>query len=151
MTSLHYRSASATDRRSTHVSNGPSRVNSTRARDYEGPSARDSGSPALSDGVNDHAEGTHRHSKSENRISGVERRREKSTVTTTETIFTTRRSPKKENSNIDNRKNDSSRRRSTASPVLKRPPKEEDAGVYSSLKLRNVANLLKHRGFPRFP
>ena len=131
MTSLHYRSASATDRRSTHVSNGPSRVNSTRARDYERPSARDGGSPVMTDGFSDVADSAHKYSKSENRLSGLDRRREKQIVTTTETVFTARRSPKKETSNVDNRKSDSSRRWSTASPVLKRPPKEEDAGTYT--------------------
>ena len=139
MTSLHYRSASVTDRRSTHLSNGPSRVNSTRARDYERPSAREGSSPVLTDDPNNNpADGTHRHSKSENRLSGFERRRERSTITTTETVFTTRRSPKKENSNIDNRKTDSSRRRGTASPVLKRPPKEEEASTYTSLRATSL-------------
>ncbi|KIW32923.1 uncharacterized protein PV07_04436 [Cladophialophora immunda] len=121
MTSLHYRSASATDRRSASLLNGPSRVNPTRARD-DRPFARDNGSPVLPDGFSDPADGAHKPSKSESRVSGLEhRRREKSTVTTTETIYT-RRSPKKETSNTESRKD----KRTVASPVLKQPPKEDN-------------------------
>lgn len=123
MTSLHYRSASATDRRSTHLPNGSSRVNSARARDYERLSVRDSGSPSVADGYTEQPESAHKHSKSENRFSGVERRKEKTTITTTDTVYT-RRSPKKEGGNPENKQ------RSTASPVPKRPAKEEESGKH---------------------
>ncbi|KIX93593.1 uncharacterized protein Z520_10771 [Fonsecaea multimorphosa CBS 102226] len=121
MTSLHYRSASATDRRSASLLNGPSRVNPTRARD-DRPFSRDNGSPVHADGSSDHADGVHRPSKSESRVSGIEhnRRREKSTVTTTETLYT-RRSPKKDTSGFESRQD----KRTIASPVLKYPPKED--------------------------
>ncbi|KAH0831660.1 hypothetical protein AYO21_01859 [Fonsecaea monophora] len=123
MTSLHYRSASATDRRSASLLNGPSRVNPSRARD-DRPFTRDNGSPVLPDGFSGHAEGVHKPSKSESRVTGLEqRRREKTTVTTTETFYT-RRSPKKDTSNIESRKD----KRTVASPVLKQqPPNEENS------------------------
>lgn len=125
MTSLHYRSGSATDRRSSHLPNGPSRVNSTRARDYERPSVRDNGSPSVTDAYTEQSESAHKHSKSEPRSSGVERRKEKITVTTTDTVYT-RRSPKKEASNAEGKQ------RSTASPVLKRSTKEEEISKHPS-------------------
>ncbi|KIX02644.1 uncharacterized protein Z518_08586 [Rhinocladiella mackenziei CBS 650.93] len=122
MTSLHYRSASATDRRSARLSDAPSRVDSTRAREYERPSARDSGSPILPDGYSDAADGVHKPSKNENRFSGLDRRREKTTVTTTETVLS-RRSPKKDKPSAESRMGDNSHRRSTVSPVTKHLPK----------------------------
>ncbi len=116
MSSFHYRSASATDRRSAQVPNGTTRVTSTRTTRDERPFARDNGSPVLPDGFSDPVNGAHTFSKAEKRLSGLEqRRREKSTVTTTETIYT-RRSPKKEPPNAGNR---NSTRRSVVSPVLK--------------------------------
>jgi gamma-tubulin complex component 2 len=125
MTSLHYRSASATDRRSAQFSNGTTRVNSSRATRDERPFARDPGSPVLPDGFGDPVYGTHVASNAEKRLSGLEhRRREKSTITTTETIYT-RRSPKKEPSNTGGRNH--AARRSVVSPVLKQP--QEDAGT----------------------
>ncbi|KIW91896.1 uncharacterized protein Z519_07866 [Cladophialophora bantiana CBS 173.52] len=138
MTSLHYRSASATDRRSTNLFNGPSRVNSTRTRD-DRPFARDNGYPILPDGFSDPADGMHKPSKVENRVSGLEhRRREKSTVTTTETIYTTRRSPKKETSNTESRKD----KRTVASPVLKHLPKEDN------LPWAPAVSLIPHSSAP---
>ncbi|KAK5044370.1 hypothetical protein LTR84_011320 [Exophiala bonariae] len=119
MTSIHYRSGSATDRRSSHLPNGPSRVSSTRARDYERPSVRDTASPSVADSHAEQPDIAHKHSKSEPRFSGVERRKEKTTITTTDTVYT-RRSPKKEGPNAENK------RRSVASPVLKRHVQEEE-------------------------
>ncbi|KIW81010.1 hypothetical protein Z517_04033 [Fonsecaea pedrosoi CBS 271.37] len=131
MTSLHYRSASATDRRSASLLNGPSRVNPSRARD-DRPFTRDNGSPVHPDGFNGHAEGVHKPSKSESRVTGLEqRRREKTTVTTTETFYT-RRSPKKDTSNTESRKD----KRTVASPVLKQqPPNEENLPWAPSVSL----------------
>ncbi|OAL39327.1 hypothetical protein AYO20_01197 [Fonsecaea nubica] len=131
MTSLHYRSASATDRRSASLLNGPSRVNPSRARD-DRPFTRDNGSPVLPDGFSGHAEGVHKPSKSESRVTGLEqRRREKTTVTTTETFYT-RRSPKKDTSNTESRKD----KRTVASPVLKQqPPHEENLPWAPSVSL----------------
>ncbi|KIV84648.1 hypothetical protein PV11_00421 [Exophiala sideris] len=122
MTSLHYRSASATDRRSTHFSSGPSRVNSTRARDYEKASVRDSDSPLFPDGYSD-AQDRSDHNRNEKRFSGLDRRREKATITTTETLFT-RRSPKKD-STTGRRRSEKVQPRTTASPVPKSIRKEE--------------------------
>ncbi|KAI1618728.1 disintegrin and metallo proteinase domain 8 [Exophiala viscosa] len=123
MTSLHYRSASATDRRSTHFSTGPSRVNSTRARDYEKASARDGDSPVFPDGYSDAQDRSERN-RNEKRFSGLDRRREKATITTTETMFT-RRSPKKETSATERRRSERVQPRTTASPVPKILRKEE--------------------------
>ena len=121
MTSLHYRSASATDRRSAHIPNGSARVNSARARDYERPSVRDSESPSVTDSYAEQSGSTHKHSKSENRFSGMERRKEKTTITTTDTVYATRRSPKKEPINVE------SKQKSAASSSIKRPAKEEES------------------------
>lgn len=129
MTSLHYRSASATNGRNAHVSSGPSRVNSVRTRDYERPTLRDGNSPTVPDGSSEPGDSAHKHSKSENRFSGVERRKERTTVTTTETI--TRRSPRKETLQSSARKDDVDRRRSVGSPVLKRSLKERPQGMYN--------------------
>ncbi|EXJ90598.1 hypothetical protein A1O1_03701 [Capronia coronata CBS 617.96] len=130
MASLHYRSASATERRSTHHPDGTSRVNSTRTQNYERPFARDADSPIYPTAYSEVGEGTHKHSKSENRFSGLERRREKSTVTTTETLLT-RRSPRKETSNAESRKNNADRRRSAGSPVPKRASNNENIGPWA--------------------
>lgn len=142
MTSLHYRSASATDRRSTNFSSGPSRINSTRAREHDRPSARDSGSPLLPDGFGDSPDGTHKHSRNDSRLSGLERRREKSTVTTTETILT-RRSPKKDSSNSDARKRD--QKHNAASPSLRRTTKDGDDGELDPLTIYNISLISLQR------
>ena len=49
MNSAHYRSASATERRSAHANGLPSRVNSTRFADYERPQVQENGSPVLTE------------------------------------------------------------------------------------------------------
>jgi len=128
MTSLHYRSASATDRRSTHFSTGASRVNSTRTRDYDKASARDSDSPLFPDGYSD-AQDRFDHNRNEKRFSGLDRRREKATITTTETLFT-RRSPKKETT-TERRRSERVQPRNTASPVPKILRQEESIRSYS--------------------
>lgn len=134
MASLHYRSASATERRSAHPSAAPSRVNSVRARDYERPSARDAGTPIYPTAYSEVGDGVHKHSKSENLFSGIEKRREKSTVTTTETLLT-RRSPRKETLNPESWKNNVGRRPSAGSPVPERRPKEENTGAHPASRL----------------
>lgn len=149
MTSLHYRSASATDRRSTHFSNGPSRVNSTRARDYEKASVRDSDSPMLPDGYSDGQDRAD-HNRSDKRFSGLDRRREKATVTTTETLLT-RRSPKKETSNHERRRSERVQPRNTASPVSKGLHKEATIGSYAVLLFRALTDRLQSLGIPPCP
>ncbi|KIW57301.1 hypothetical protein PV05_05870 [Exophiala xenobiotica] len=141
MTSLHYRSASATDRRSTQPLNGPSRVNSARTREYERASARVSDSPVFPDGYSDTPDG-HKHTKSENRFSGLDRRKEKSTVTTTETLIT-RISPRKATTTNENRYADNSRRRSTGSPIQKRANKEENIPPWNP-----TVSLIPHSSAP---
>ncbi|KAK7888265.1 gamma tubulin complex Spc97/GCP2 subunit Alp4 [Exophiala xenobiotica] len=141
MTSLHYRSASATDRRSAQPLSGPSRVNSVRTREYERASARDSGSPVFPDGYSDAPDG-HKHTKSENRFSGLDRRKEKSTVTTTETLIT-RISPRKATTTHENRYADNSRRQSTGSPIQKRANKEENM-----LPWNPTVSLIPHSSAP---
>ncbi|KAJ9609862.1 gamma tubulin complex Spc97/GCP2 subunit Alp4 [Cladophialophora chaetospira] len=122
MNSAHYRSASATDRRSAPFTNGTTRINSTRVTRDERPFVPDTGSPVLREGFGDSADG-HAFSKSEKRLSGLEhRRKEKTTVTTTEKIYT-RRSPKKEPQSASNR---NGVRRSTVSPVPKEPLEENN-------------------------
>jgi gamma-tubulin complex component 2 len=123
MTSTHYRSASATDRRSAQFPSGTSRVASNRTRD-DRPFTRDTGSPVLPNGFNDPTPGEYGTSKAERRLSGLEtRRREKTTVTTTDTIYT-KRSPKKDSINAGLRNGD---RRSVVSPVLKQQSQPEGA------------------------
>ena len=122
MTSLHYRSASANDRRSAPYPNG-TRDNSHATRD-ERPFPRDTGSPVLPDGFSDPVNGTYTSPTAEKRLKGLEqRRREKTTTTTTETLFT-RRSPKKEPLRAGGRNGD---KRSVVSPALKQPLKEDHA------------------------
>ncbi|KAJ4516228.1 gamma tubulin complex Spc97/GCP2 subunit Alp4 [Exophiala dermatitidis] len=142
MASMHYRSASAAERRSSHLPDGPSRVNSTRSRHYERPFTRDTDSPIYPTAYSEVGEGTHKHTKSENRFSGVERRREKSIVTTTETLVT-RRSPRKESSNVESRRTNLDRRRSVGSPVSKRPPKDEDTEGWAP-----TVSLIPHSSAP---
>ncbi|KIV89500.1 hypothetical protein PV10_06893 [Exophiala mesophila] len=125
MASLHHRSASMADRRSAHLSSGPARVSSTRSRDYDRPSDRDRDgfSPIVSGSPTEPRDGNHRHSKSDNRLSGLERRKERTTITTTDTVYT-RRSPKKDLPHSELRRSDTDRRRSAGPAVLKKPVKE---------------------------
>jgi hypothetical protein len=125
MTSQHHRSASATERKSI---TGNSRVNSTRAREYERRSMHEAGTPASMDEVENgggHEDFTNRH---ERKFNGTEKRREKTTITTTET-FLTRRSPLKEGANIANRSSVEKMSRSRGSPTQKKKPKEPEKGV----------------------
>lgn len=139
MTSLHHRSASIADRRSAHLSSGPPRVSSTRSRDYDRPPDRDRDgvSPAVPDPPTEPRDSAHRHSKSDNRLSGVERRKERTTITTTDTVYT-RRSPKKDLPHVDLRKSDAERRRSAGPSVLKRPVKENPQGRHPRLDFQWV-------------
>ncbi|KAK6383456.1 gamma tubulin complex Spc97/GCP2 subunit Alp4 [Exophiala oligosperma] len=139
MASLHYRSASATDRRGTQFSSGPARVNSAKYQDYERASARDTASPIFPDGYSEAPDGRHKHTKSENRFSGLDRRKEKSTITTTET-FITRTSPKK---GAKVAESNHGRHTSTASPIQNRPNKEENA-----LPWGPVVSLIPHSSAP---
>lgn len=126
MSSQHYRSASATERRSA---TGPSRVNSTRVREDERSPMHDAGSPVLADGLeenNNNSDESLR--KYEKRVNGTDRRREKTTVTTTET-YLTKRSPLKEGSNVANRNPIDRRPRSMGSPVQVKRPKEPEKGT----------------------
>lgn len=91
MNSAHFRSASATDRRTSHANGLPSRLNSGRVRDYERPSVHENGSPVLPDGFD--TEGDPH--ASNHMVGGTERRKERHTITTTET-YRTRRSPVKD-------------------------------------------------------
>ncbi|KAK5095059.1 gamma tubulin complex Spc97/GCP2 subunit Alp4 [Exophiala xenobiotica] len=91
MNSAHYRTTSATDRRTSHANGLPSRVGSTRVRDYERPSVHENGSPVLPDGFDQEDE-----PKSAKQVlGGTERRKERHTAITTETIRS-RRSPVKD-------------------------------------------------------
>lgn len=86
MNPAHHRTTSATERRASHMNGMPSRVSSTRIRDYERPSVHENGSPVLPDGSeNEESPRATRYA-----VGGTERTREKSTVTTTETYRTTR-------------------------------------------------------------
>jgi hypothetical protein len=125
MNSQHHRSASATERKSI---TGNSRVNSTRAREYERHSAQEAGTPVSMDEVENsgnHEDFTKRH---ESKFNGTERRREKTTVKTTET-FLTRRSPLKEGVNVANRSPVDRIPRSRGSPIQKKKPKEPEKGL----------------------
>lgn len=102
MTSQHHRSASAAERRSATASAGPSRVTSSRYRDYNRHLDNENdmnGDDEEDDYVQDTDAFQRRQDK---RTSASERRREKTTVTTTET-YLTRRSPMKDDLNSANR------------------------------------------------
>src|SRR5258708_2182077 len=101
MASTHQRSASTVDRRSATLGGVPSRVSSTRARDYERPSVRDNGSPVLSDSIPKGDDDENDMPKFENHIRETQKKRERTTITTTERIV--RRSPVKESANAGNR------------------------------------------------
>ncbi|KAJ9655066.1 gamma tubulin complex Spc97/GCP2 subunit Alp4 [Neophaeococcomyces mojaviensis] len=118
MNSAHHRSASATERRSAHANGLPSRVNSTRVRDYERPQVHENGSPVLSDHDFDNENGV----KSV-KYATTERRRERHTITTTETYGTrARRSPVKDAFSRDDA---FSRKKIAQSPPVKRKPERE--------------------------
>ena len=95
MTSQHYRSASATERKSSTANAGPSRVNSARAGEYKRPIVQDTGSPLSADAPENGYGHDDASKKYEQKFNGEERRREKTTITTTER-FITKRSPVKE-------------------------------------------------------
>ncbi|KAL6244381.1 gamma tubulin complex Spc97/GCP2 subunit Alp4 [Rhinocladiella similis] len=139
MASLHYRSASATDRRGTQYSSGPSRVNSAKYRDYERASARDTASPIFPDAYSEAPDGKHKHTTSENRFSGLDRRKEKATITTTETLIT-RISPKK---GAKVAENNHGRHTRATSPIQNRPNKDENTVPWGP-----VVSLIPHSSAP---
>lgn len=124
MASVHHRSASNNDRRSGTFTGPNSRVNSTRARDYERPSTRESASPIISDAYVSGQDGANGF-VSPDRM--VERRRERNTMTTTERL-TTRRSPRKDQERSSGRDDMGRQRRSVVSPVQRGKQKEEVIG-----------------------
>ena len=123
MSSQHFRSASATERKSASAAKGPSRVNSGRTRDYEEPTARDAESPLSADGIENGYGSFQISRKASKQADGGERRREKTTVITTET-YLTKRSPLKERLNAVNRGNIDGRTKSVGSPTV--PKKTND-------------------------
>jgi hypothetical protein len=124
MGSIHHRSASNNDRRSGTFAGPTSRVNSTRARDYERPSTRESASPIISDAYASGQDGANGFA-SPDRV--IERRREKNTITTTERL-TTRRSPRKDQERNNGRDDMDRQRRSVVSPIQRGKQKEEVIG-----------------------
>lgn len=116
MNPTHYRTTSATERRSVHTNGLPSRVSSTR---YERPSVHENGSPVLPDAFDDDEQQEQRTTKYT--VGGTERRRERQTITTTET-YRARRSPTKEIFGDDRR---SSRKSVLQSPPTRRKPQRD--------------------------
>ena len=110
MTSIHNRSASATERRTSHTNGLPSRVASTRMRDYERPSVHENGSPVLHDGF-EHEDDIR---STRYTVGATERRKERHTITTTET-YRARRSPVKDTF-------DGGGRRTPKKSILQSPP-----------------------------
>ena len=127
MSSQHFRSASATERKSASAAKGPSRVNSARTREYEQPTARDAGSPLSADGLENGYSGFQGTRKASKQADVGERRREKTTVTTTET-YLTKRSPLKARINAVNRRNTEGRPRSMGSPTVEKKTRDVDRG-----------------------
>jgi len=138
MASLHHRSASAVDRHSAGTNGGPSRVNSTRARDYERPYVRETGSPTFSESVSN----VNGFSKHADRYTDTERRREKTRITTTETYLSKRSSPKKGAKSIVNQEQQDPQRRSLESPILKKQ-KEREQQAWAP-----TASLVPHSSAP---
>ena len=125
MSSQHFRSASATERKTAA---GTARVNTNRAREYERHSMHETGSPISVDGMengNSYDDASRKHEK---KMNGTDRRREKTTITTTET-FLTKRSPLKEGANVTNRSPLERRPRSRGSPMQTKKPKEVEKGM----------------------
>lgn len=124
MSSAHYRSISANERRSA-----PNviltRATSTRARDHERPYVRENGSPIMSDGFKA-AKDTENPRRRESRNDGIEIWREKSTVAITEK-YATRRSPMKDAANLSNRGAPERNRTSVESPTQRKVLKESIA------------------------
>lgn len=115
MNPAHYRTTSATERRSIHTNGLPSRAPSTR---YERPSVHENGSPILPDGFEDEQQESR---STKYTVGGTERRRERHTITTTET-YRTRRSPVKESFSDERR---GSRKSVVQSPPTRRKPQRE--------------------------
>ncbi|RMZ80830.1 hypothetical protein DV737_g2853, partial [Chaetothyriales sp. CBS 132003] len=95
MSSYHFRSASAVERKSSHANAGHARVNSARSGDYKRAFVQESGSPVSSEGAgNGFDRGTtlKRHDKV---FHTEEKRREKTTITTVERLIS-QRSPSRQ-------------------------------------------------------
>ena len=115
MNSAHYRSASATERRSAHANGLPSRVSSTRFADYERPQVQENGSPVLTEHGFDNGDELNPKSV---KYATTERRKERHTITTTEAYGTrTRKSLVNDAFDGDSR---SSRKKFLQTPPLKR-------------------------------
>ena len=126
MTSQHYRSVSATERK---PATGSSRVNSNRAREYERRSMHETDSPISVDGMENANNFDDASKKYDKRVNGSERRREKTTITTTES-WLTKRSPLKEGANTANRTPVDRRPQSRGSPIMTKKPKEVEKGMF---------------------
>ncbi|RMD40804.1 hypothetical protein DV735_g4332, partial [Chaetothyriales sp. CBS 134920] len=94
MSSHHFRSASAIERKTSHANPGHARVNSARSSDYKRPFVQESGSPVSSGSGNGFDRGTtsRRHDRG---FHSEEKRRETTTVTTAER-FISQRHPSKQ-------------------------------------------------------
>lgn len=119
MSSSHYRSASATERRSATANGMHTRTGSTRMRDYERPSVRENGSPVLLDAF----ENVSDVASVARKFQLHERRRERTTTTTTESQYT-RHSPVRDNLRAVSRNASDRLRQSLQSPVIKKSSKE---------------------------
>ena len=120
MSSQHFRSASATERK---PATGASRVDSKRAREHERNSLYETGSPLSIDemkNATNYDDGTWKY---ERKVNGTDRTREKTAITTTET-YLTKRSQLKGGTNFANRSPVERRPRSSGSPVRAKEPKE---------------------------
>lgn len=125
MSGIHQRSVSATERRSTNVNTGPSRVNSKRAKDNERPFIRDSGARPASFDYESNGNGDRDFQGHETQVNGTEHRRTKSTITTTET-YITRRSPVKEGKSTRSRGTAENQKPGVESPSARRKAKVND-------------------------
>lgn len=147
MASVHHRNVSNNDRRSGTFAGPTSRVNSTRARDYERPSTRESASPIVSDAYASGHDGANGF-VSPDRL--VERRRERNTITTTERL-TTRRSPQKEQERNTGRDDSDRQRRTVVSPVQRGKQKEEIIGKRTVFGCGILLTLAQCPGNPWHP
>lgn len=143
MSTAHYRSTSTAERRTSHTNGLPSRVTSTRIRDYERPSVQESGSPVLQDGFENGNDDEMRSTKWV--VTGTERRKERYTTTTTET-YRTRRSPVKDT--FDGGGGTTSRKTILQSPPVRRKQHQSRDSQSENRPWAPEAKLVPHSSAP---
>ncbi|RMZ92085.1 hypothetical protein DV736_g681, partial [Chaetothyriales sp. CBS 134916] len=140
MSSHHFRSASAVERKGSHANPGHTRVNSARSGEYKRPIVQESGSPVSSEGAGigfDRGTTSKRYDKV---VHAEERQREKTTITTVERLIS-QRNPSRQ---IVARREPADRvSRNLESPPVPTRPREVEKPPWSP-----VVSLIPHTSAP---